>query len=328
MSCRTAAVVVTFNGLKLLWANLESLQRQSLPFASVIVVDNGSDDGTGNSLRQRGGVEVVSSAQNRGFAGGANLGIRAALKDPSVDAVALINNDVTLETAWHEQARAALWSQASYGSCATCLLKAEEPERVDTAGICWAKPGFADNDRTGQSPPTLDAPPREVFGACAAAALYRRVFFESVGLFDESLFAYQEDVDLALRGQLAGWGCVFAPAARGTHRGFASGRRFPLGGTYADYYNARNRLHVLVKSLPGAAWKKHWKEIVKTHLCLALRSFPERRGGAVVWGMLHALLRLSRVFRARKRLFSSGAEGRAKQIEGTTHWVSGRRSVL
>ena len=76
--------------------------------------------------------------------------------------------------------------------------------------------GFARETLNGQAPPPTTSPPREIWGASAAAALYRRELFASVGTFDESLFAYQEDVELALRSHRAGWRCVMAPAARGS----------------------------------------------------------------------------------------------------------------
>jgi len=307
MKHKTAAVVVTFDGLECLRSNLRSLQEQSLPFSRIIIVDNGSTDGTRAFVKEEQTLDLLPLERNRGFAGGANAGIRRALQDASIDGIALVNNDVSLEPEWHWRAANALFSHPAFGSCATCLLRKAQPLQVDTAGICWALPGFADNAMTGQPAPPADSPPSEVFGASAAAALYRRAFFEDVGLFDESLFAYQEDVDLALRGRAAGWSCVFAPAARGTHQGFATNRPFPLGGTYADYYNARNRLYVLVKSLPKEQWRNSWKTILATNARLLLASLPEGRGLAVALGMLHALLRLPRAVRARRQAAGENA---------------------
>jgi len=319
MKHKTAAVVVTFDGLDLLRSNLRSLQEQSLPFARIIIVDNGSTDGTRAFVREDQALELLSLERNRGFAGGANAGIRRALQDASIDGVALVNNDVSLEPDWHEQAANALFSHSTFGCCATCLLKKAQPLQVDTAGICWTCPGFADNAMTGQMAPPAIAPPREVFGASAAAALYRRAFFENVGLFDESLFAYQEDVDLALRGRAAGWSCVFAPAARGVHQGGGTNRPFPLGGTYADYYNTRNRLYVLVKSLPREQWRNFWKTILARNARLLLGSLPEGRGLAVAMGMLHFCLWLPRALQARRNACAHSARAVETKAEGATH---------
>lgn len=316
MKHKTAVVLVTFDGLDLLRSNLRSLHEQSLPFARIIIVDNGSTDGTRAFVREDQALDLLSLERNRGFAGGANAGIRRALQDASIDGIALVNNDVSLEPDWHEQAANALFSHPTFGSCATCLLKKAQPLQVDTAGICWACPGFADNYMTRQMAPSVDSLPWEVFGASAAAALYRRAFFENVGLFDESLFAYQEDVDLALRGRAAGWSCVFAPAARGIHQGFATNRPFPLGGTYADYYNARNRLYVLAKSLPREQWRNSWKTILATNARLLLGSFPEGRGFAVAIGMLHSCLRLPRALKARRNACAHPTRAAETKAEG------------
>jgi hypothetical protein len=123
-----------------------------------------------------------------------------------------------------------------------------------------------------------------------------------VGLLDESLFAYQEDVDLALRGQATGWRCLFAPAARGWHLGFGSNRPFIFGGSWADFFNARNRLAVLVQSLPGKDWQAHWPRILADQLRLVFQSAFEGRGLAVAAGFVHSLWWLpDRLKRRRKQ---------------------------
>jgi GT2 family glycosyltransferase len=206
--------------------------------------------------------------------------------------VALINNDVYLEPDWHAEARKALLSRPRLGSCATCLLRETQPELVDSAGIVWTRPGWAENYLSGRTAPPADEPDREIFGSCAAAALYRAEVFNEIGLFDESLFAYQEDVDLALRAQAAGWRCVFAPAARGLHTGHGSNRSFPVNGTWADYYNARNRLAVLVASLPGSEWQAHWRTILADEAAAVLSGIKEQRAAATLAGFARGLLRL------------------------------------
>lgn len=301
----TAAIVVTWNRSDLLRASIHSLSGQSVPFSRIILVDNGSQDETSTLARQLPEIELIALARNYGFAGGVNRGIQLALQDSSIQFIALINNDVLLRSDWHEKALEALKSHRHYGSCATCLLNHQNPEIIDTAGIYWKEPGLADNYLSGRSVSEVASTNREVWGACAAAALYRREFFESVGFFDETLFAYQEDVDLALRGHLNGWHCVLAPQARGTHIGFGSNRPFPLGGTYADYYNARNRIYVLVKSMPGEYWQWHWKAIVKSQFLAGLQSISQRRAGAVLAGLAHGLMRLPRALHSRSRVFSA-----------------------
>ena len=221
----------------------------------MLVVDDGGDDGLREALPVHLDVEVLVLERNCGFAVAVNAGIARALADPRTRAVALINNNVALDRDWHREAAAVLFAEPRRGAAATCLLRAEAVRQIYSAGIDWRAPGWADNFLTGQPLPET-AEPREVFGASAAAALYRRELFEAIGLFDTSLVMYQEDVDLALRARAAGWSAALAPAARGWHIGAGSNCPFPLGGTWADYWNARNRLPVLVASLDGAEWRR------------------------------------------------------------------------
>lgn len=305
----SVAVIVTFSGQKRLATNLTSWLAQSHPFLAVLVVDNGSRDGSAVFLDRRTDILIERLPENRGFAAGANAGIRRALQDQRAQTVALINDDVRLDAEWHAAAARALADDPTAGACATCLLKANRPAEIDTAGIAWTTPWQADNLRHGAPAPSPSATPERIAGASAGAALYRRTFFEDVGLFDETLFAYHEDVDLALRGAARGWACVFAPAARGYHEGHASNRRFPLGGTYADFYNARNRLYVLAKSLPAAVWRRHAWRIVAAQFGMARRSVGERRAAAVCCGLACGVVRLPLALRARRAgLRSLGTE--------------------
>lgn len=298
----TVAVVPSWNGQALLERNLCTLLDQDRPFARVLVVDNGSGDGSRELLEAMAGVEGLFLDRNRGFAPAVNHAIHAAFAEPEVTTVAVLNNDVTLEPDWHDQAAAVLLSNGEVGACATCLLDASRPSVVHSAGIDWGLDGIAENHLTGQPPPPRSVPPYAVWGASAAAALYRRELFETVGLFDESFFAYQEDVDLALRARRWGWRCLLAPGARGLHEGFGSNRPFPLGGTWADYLNARNRISLLVKSLPGTDWRHRGWRIIAAQLRLLIASPQQARAGAGTAGFLHGILRAPRSLMARRRV--------------------------
>jgi GT2 family glycosyltransferase len=306
----STAVVVNFNGLHFLRKNLLSLVEQSFPFSKILVIDNNSQDGSKEFLDTIFSLSKIVLKKNKGFATGANRGVEFALKDPSCQAIALINNDVRLDKEWLIEAQRVLSLNEQIGYCATLLLQASQPHWVDTAGIQWPYPGLADNYLHGQPISSVPDHPVEISGACAAAALYRREFFEDVGLFDESLFAYQEDVDLSLRGTSRGWRCYLAPKALGYHQGLGSNRAFPGGGTWADFFNARNRITVLIQSLPGEEWRQHGASIVGCQARLLARSFKEGRGAAVTSGMLMALWRIPRTWTKRKKLMAVKNRGR------------------
>jgi GT2 family glycosyltransferase len=317
MRTKTVAVVPTWNGRHLLERFLPTWLEQSLPFAGVVVVDNGSEDGTEALIDETRGTESLRLPRNLGFAGAVNRGVASALADPEVDLVAVLNNDVSLDREWHRAAVEAIKAEPDCGSCATCVLRYDPPDVVESAGIGWGDRGTACGLRQDLPPPAANEPPVEVWGASATAALYCRELFESVGLFNESFFAYQEDVELAMRARRAGWRSLLAPAARARHLGHGSNRPFPLGGTFADYYNARNRIAVLVTALPGSDWRRNWRKIVAAQLGLIIASVSEGRTGAVWTGALHGLCRIPPNLAARRRTSAILSD----TVKRSTPWV-------
>jgi GT2 family glycosyltransferase len=213
---RVTAVVVNWNGFDETRRCIESLRRVDYRQLRIIVVDNGSTDGSAERLEAEfTEAKLVGSKRNRGFAGGANLGIRDAL-DAGADYAWLLNND----------------AEVGERTLEALLAAAERDPRVGIVGVeaCrvsrWtavAGPG----DR-------LDY----VAGACM---LIRRTVLEEVGLFDETYFFYYEDADLCLRARRAGWKLAVAPDARIQHRGGVSVNRGSSGRSdWADRLQAES----------------------------------------------------------------------------------------
>jgi GT2 family glycosyltransferase len=214
----TADVVIpTWNGRALLERCLPTLAGQD---ATVVVVDNGSTDGTVDWLaRAWPDVRVVALDRNLGFAAAVNRGVAAG----AGDAVLLVNNDVECDPGFVARLVAPL-ADPAVGSVAGLLLR---PGRtaVDSYGIAVDRTlaGWA---RCAGAPWPCELDERGLAGPSGGAAAYRRAALEAVGGFDEALFAYSEDVDLALRLRAAGWRAAGAPDAVGIHLGGASfGRR-------------------------------------------------------------------------------------------------------
>ncbi len=211
---KACVVIPTLNARDLLAQALTSLEAQTVQ-ADVVVVDNASTDGTGELLATRfPSVQVVANDRNLGFGKAVNRGVAAAPAD--TDVIVLVNNDVVCEPEFLERMLAAL-ADDRVGMVAGVLLQGSAPGLVDSAGI--------ELDSTlGSWDMLWNRPLRELAGAaepvgpCGGAAAYRRAVFTELGGFDERLFAYWEDVDLALRVRLAGFSCVRAPDARALHR--------------------------------------------------------------------------------------------------------------
>jgi GT2 family glycosyltransferase len=204
-------VIPTLNGRERLLRTLASLERQTEPVA-VVVVDNASTDGTAGAVAARfPNVRVVRNERNLGFGTAIN---RAALELEG-DLLVLVNNDVVCEPEFVERVTEP-FAQPAVGMVAGVLLQATAPGLVDSAGIELDTTLGSWDHLWNRSVAELDGAADPV-GPCGGAAAYRLGAFQELGGFDETLFAYWEDVDLALRFREAGWRCVLAPAARALH---------------------------------------------------------------------------------------------------------------
>lgn len=209
----TADVVIpTWNARELLARCLEALAGEP---GQVVVVDNASEDGTAEMVRERfPGVRLVVLAENLGFGRAVNAGVAAG----SAGAVVLVNNDVVVEPGFVEAITAPLAGPEVGMVAGLTLLPGGEG--VDAFGVELDR-ALATYNRARRRPlDGLPAGPPAVPSGGAAA--YRREAFEAAGGFDEALFAYGEDVDLGLRLRAAGWRCAAAPLARGVHLGGAT----------------------------------------------------------------------------------------------------------
>jgi GT2 family glycosyltransferase len=243
MGSLVSVVVVNFNGRRLIGACLDSLRRQTYCQHEVIVVDNGSTDGSAEWIHANyPEVQLVALSTNRGFAGGNNAGIDVARGA----FVATINNDARAEPSWIEEMVRVVHGREDVGMVAAKLLFADAPTTINSAGIAIDRAGFAWDRLGGCS----DGPDEtiEVFGPCAGAALYRRELLDDVGGFDEDFFMYLEDVDLAWRARLAGWRCLYAPRARVLHDHSATAvDTSPFKG----YHLGRNKVWLIAKNYPA-----------------------------------------------------------------------------
>lgn len=242
---RVAVVIPNWNGKSLLKACLESLREQSYEDFETLVVDNGSGDGSLGMLEAEfPEARIVALGQNRGFSAAVNRGIAAS----SAEFVALLNNDTGQHPDWLAALVEAADAHPEAGSFASKLVDFERRDVLDGAGDALRRSGLPYRLGHGEKDRGQHDEGGPVFGACAAAALYRRGMLEDVGPFDEDFFAYCEDADLSFRAQLAGYRCRYVPEAVVYHMGGASG-----GGkrsTAATRLGTQNGLCLLVKNLP------------------------------------------------------------------------------
>jgi N-acetylglucosaminyl-diphospho-decaprenol L-rhamnosyltransferase len=230
---RPTAYIPNLNGRHQLERLLPSLRAQSRPL-DVIVVDNGSDDDSAALVRESfAEVEFFELGENLGFGPAINRAVAARPGDP----VVLLNNDVDCEPRFVEALLDSLLDGVD--SVAGVLLQERDPRLIDSAGVVA--------DRTLMGFDYLHGEPAEratqveaPLGPTGGAALYRRAAFDAVGGFDERIFLYYEDLDLAIRLAAAGGRCQLAGEARAVHAysaslGAGSGRKFARTGWSRGY---------------------------------------------------------------------------------------------
>ena len=239
-------VIPSWNGRHLLDACLAALATQTWHDYEIIVVDNGSKDGSVAWLRGRyPQIGVISNECNLGFAAAVNQGVRVS----DSRYVVTLNNDTEPDPDWLAALVNVAEDDPTVGMCASRMLFADRPGVVNSTGICIDRVGIAWDRRGGEADDDSEMLPIEVFGPCGGAALYRRTMLDQIGLFDEDFFAYLEDVDLAWRARRAGWRCLYVPAARVFHRHSATGGE---GSPFKNYHVGRNKIWLVAKNYPFA----------------------------------------------------------------------------
>lgn len=208
-------VVVNYNGKEDTLACLASLDTVTFPGLDVIVVDNGSTDGSVSAIRALPRApSVLEAGDNLGFGKGANLGICEAI-NRGARYVWLLNNDTLVSPESLSCLVEVLEREPDVGGVASVILKMSDGS-VESYG------GGSVNRWLGTTQPFIEPLPRDLDYLACASALIRREAFETVGLFDEIFFAYYEDIDLSVRLQRAGWQLAVALNSTIRHKGGAT----------------------------------------------------------------------------------------------------------
>jgi GT2 family glycosyltransferase len=291
---RISVIVLNWNGRAHLERCLGSLQAQTYPDFEVVVVDNGSTDGSPELVAQRfPAVRLLRHATNLGFAAGNNAGFRAT----SSEFVATLNNDAWAEPTWLAELLQAMERHPRVGTCASKMLLASRPGTLDSAGIIADRAGITWNRRNCEPDTGEGEAPTEVFGACAGAALYRRAMLEDVGLFCEDFFCYLEDADLAWRARLRGWRCLYVPTAVVHHAHSATGRE---GSAFKNRLLGRNKVWLIARNYPSPQVWLHLPVIAAYDAAAVAYHLLARRDTSPLQGRVAGLRGLPRALRQRR----------------------------
>ncbi len=245
-----SVVIVNWNGLRFLEDCLSSLFKQSYQAFEVIMIDNGSTDGSVEFIRSNfPRTVIIENKENLGFAAANNQGIRAARGKY----IATLNNDTKLDNNWLSSlVNLAESSESCVGMWAPKILSMKEPTKIDSVGgLLIYKDGIArGRGREKEDKGQFDKV-EEILFPSACSALYRKDMLDEVGYFDEDFFAYCEDTDLGLRGRLAGWKALSAPNAIVYHHYSGSTGRY---SEMKAFLVERNHLWLVLKIFPLSMW--------------------------------------------------------------------------
>lgn len=238
-------LVPNLNGAHFLEPCLTALEHQTLQPAQVIVIDNGSTDGSVELVRRRfPNARLLTFPENRGFAAAMNAGIA----ETTTRGVAFLNNDAVPEPTWLEELAACLSRHPGAAATTSKLLLADQPGRLDGAGDGLTRSFLPYVRGHGEPDDGRFSEEVEVFGASGAAAAWHVSVLREVGGLDERFFAYYEDVDLSFRVRLRGYEIWYAPRSVVRHtRGGTAGQHVD----FALFHPVKNRWFMLVKDLPG-----------------------------------------------------------------------------
>jgi GT2 family glycosyltransferase len=298
----TATVVVpNLNGAHFLEPCLEALSAQSLVPTAVILVDNGSTDGSVELVRGRfPEVDVLVFEENRGFAAAMNSGIAAA----SSDLVAFLNNDAVPEPAWLEELVACLERHPGAAAATSKLLLADDPTRLDGAGDGLTRSFLPYVRGHGDPDDGRFSDEVEVFSASGAAAVWRTQVLDELGAFDERFFAFYEDVDLSFRARLRGYEIWYAPRAVVRHaRGGTAGQHID----FALFHPVKNRWFILLKDTPGRTLARRSPAIAAGEAYFWARTIRRRAPRALLRAYREVVRRWPELRRERREIQAARA---------------------
>ena len=248
ISMKVSVVTPNYNGKDFLYAYFESLIKNSNEIGEVIIVDNGSNDGSQEFIRNyREKVDfpivLIENSQNLGFAEAVNQGISKA----RYDYIFSLNNDTVVEKSAILELLNLLNTDGRIFSVSSKMVQFNNPELIDDAGDDYTLLAYTKKRGNNQNLNNF-IEVSEIFSSCAGAALYRKDLLEELDGFDSEFFAYMEDVDLGYRARINGYKNLFCPNAIVYHIGSAT-----TGSQYNEFkvrLAARNNVWVVYKNLP------------------------------------------------------------------------------
>jgi GT2 family glycosyltransferase len=300
MKTNVAVVIPNWNGNDFIVDCLGSLMKQSQA-ATVIVVDNGSSDGSDKLVEKKfPSVTLLKLPSNLGFAGGVNHGIQYALEHDFTH-IALFNNDAVAEPDWLEKLVKAMDANPKLGIVTGKFMKMDKQHIDSTGDFCRLNGMPSPRGRGDRDKGQYDTA-EYVFGATGGASLYRAKMFQDIGLFDEDFFAYFEDVDISFRAQLAGWKVWYTPEAVAYHH--IGGTSSKLG-SFSRFHSVKNFIYLYNKNMPGWLFWRYKLPFFWKLTRMKLGSIRDGQFGAYLKGFFTGLGHMPVTLQKRRKIQNS-----------------------
>lgn len=271
-----SVVIPNWNGIKLIGMCLDSFQNSTFKDYEIIIVDNGSTDGSKELVKKKyPTVKLVELPENLGFARACNEGI----KESKGDYICLLNNDIEIHPAWLLELYKGMERHPECGMGASKMLFMDQKDIIYNTGDLYHIWGVGGGRGQGEKDSGQYDQEEYVFGACAGAGIYRKDMFKDIGTFDEDFFIFAEDVDLNFRANWAGYKTIYLPKAVVYHIGTAT------VGLYSDryiYLCNKNDINVIVKNMTLVMYFKNIFKILK-HQINSTRYFIQRGKGHIIF---------------------------------------------
>ncbi len=241
---KVTVIIPNYNGCHYMEPCLASLKEQTFKDFQILVVDNGSTDGSIACVRENcPDARVIALDKNYGFSKAVNVGIRHS-KTPYV---ILLNNDTKADPHYIEEMVKAIERSPRIFSVSSKMIQMYHPDLIDSAGDLYTLTGWGVCRGVGR-PVSNYVENDQVFSACAGASIYRRQVFKKIGLFDENHFAYLEDIDIGYRAKIFGYQNMYCPTALVYHVG--SGTSGSKYNSFKVRLSARNNIYLNYKNMP------------------------------------------------------------------------------
>jgi len=285
---RVAVIILNYKGIEDTSDCLRSLEKQTFKDFTTIVIENGSHDGSANKLKKlaksyKGNIHIIYNRQNLGFAGGVNTGLRRVINE-GFDCAALFNNDAVADKDWLRELVATYEREGA--GITTGLLLHQDGKTIDSTGdwySTWGLPFPRSRDNETRTAPKAG----EVFSGSGGASLFSVAMLRQIGLFDETFFAYYEDVDIGFRAQLAGWKVIYTPKAIAYHKQGATSSKMP---GFAVYQTFKNLPLLYIKNTPAKLLLPIGIRFWYAYIIMLGHAIKKGSGGAAMRGYFKGVL--------------------------------------